>query len=122
MNGLRSYSYFFKSDDLVNKTAYYGWDFSGPGGALAWDHPKHNSFWYSKNTTLLWYTEVWKLGTTQVNTMGLKLTPSYFKEKSRKTDGYIFGIPYTFKDNVYKRVDWTGETMLNKDLRVPLKA
>lgn len=68
LNGLKSYSYFMKSDDLVNPDKYYGWNFTGPLGAKAWDSPdpKDNAFWYAKNTTLLWYTELWKLGEDQI--------------------------------------------------------
>jgi len=119
---LHSYSYFFKSDDLVNTTIYNGWDFSGPVGAKYWDSPRpeDNSFWYSKNTTLLWYTEKYKLGTSKVKTMGLKLTPSNFVEKDRNVKSSILGIGISFESNYYKRVDWTGEALLNKDLRVPL--
>jgi hypothetical protein len=124
LNGLNSYSYFFKSDDLVNPDMYNGWDFRGPEGAKKWDsiNPEDKSFWYSKNTTILWYTEKWTLGKEQIATMGLTLTPSTFVEKDKTTTFALFGIiPLSHESRTYKMVDWTGETKNNKDLRVPLK-
>lgn len=58
LNGLKSFSIFFKSDDLVNPNLYQNWTFQGEKGAKDWDSPlpEDKSFWYAKNTTLLFYT------------------------------------------------------------------
>lgn len=124
LNGLTSFSYFFETKDLINATKYNGWDFSGPDGALLWDGPppKHDSFWYATNSSLLWYTERWQIGKDQIKTMGLKLTPSNFKHEDNIPTFSILGFPISFKSTTIKHIDWQGEMLLTKELAVAKKA
>ena len=89
-----------------------------------WDSPRpeDKAFWYSVNTTLLFYTETWKLGQDQVATMSISATPSTFIEKENQPTWYFLGFPLSFESKTYKTIDWAGEKMLNKDLRVALKS
>lgn len=70
LKGLKSYSGLFHTAEGKNFTKYNNWNFTSAGD---WDGNKDKNFWYSPETTLLYFTSPTVLGKESVSKVDIPL-------------------------------------------------
>lgn len=93
--GLKSYAYTFHRSDGTDFEKYNGFNFTSPS---IWDATNQDSFWYNWNTTILFYTDHWRIGQEQLEVVSVELIPELEIKIDKEVTSSLFGIPLSTGD------------------------
>ena len=118
LDGLKSYSSLFHTKEGKDLEKWNSWNFTSPG---IWDGNKDANFWYSPNSTMLWFTMPYVIGKQSVQKIDIPLQPESITKKDQIIKSKLLGIPIVYEDDVIKEVIWGPTLNMNQDYLVPLK-
>jgi len=75
---LKSYTALLHTKEGKDLTKWNSWNFTT---SWHWDGNKEANFWYSPNTTLLWFTNPFVIGKQSVSKIDLPLQPESITKK-----------------------------------------
>jgi hypothetical protein len=78
LEGLKTYSSLFHTKEGKNLEKWNHWNFTTSG---VWDGNKDANFWYSPNSTMLWFTVPYVLGKDTVSKIDVPLQPESITKK-----------------------------------------
>ena len=111
LHGLKTYSRMFQTKDAHNFTKFNNWNFTSP---TVWDGYGHENFYFDKNTTLLFRTQIYTIGKEQPDFVRLDILPEIYTKKGTKVTTQIFGIPVAYGDDVINIVNWLENTNVDE--------
>lgn len=95
---------------------YNSWNFTT---SYLWDSITNESYWYSKNTTLLWQSQTYMIGEVAPGLVTLDIQPRRFIHKAQDVIVSFLGIPFVALDIHNTDLYWKKAAGIDKDSKIP---